>query len=82
MKEDSFSYYIIVNGAKHIVEGDGPISYEELVRMAFGSKADVNFIYTMVWEKLKGRHSGHLLPGQKITKSTDLIVSVADTSKA
>ncbi len=74
---------IIVNGRERIVE-KGVITYEEVVKLAFGSYDDnPNAVYTVTYSKGNSKKTkGSLVAGDSVKVKEGMIFNVTRTDKS
>ncbi|WP_159076451.1 multiubiquitin domain-containing protein [Flagellimonas amoyensis] len=79
----SIEYHLIVN-AKEKVWNKPFISYEEVIKLAYGSiSTDPNVCYTVIYKRgPKGFEEGSLVKGQKVKVKQRMIFNVTATNKS
>lgn len=73
-------YRIIINGREHVFEGK-KISYEEVVRLAYGKNGDMS--YTVSYSKGDDQKpKGTLVPSEEVRVKDGMIFNVTPTYKS
>lgn len=71
---------VIVNGAKKLVADLCPLSYDDVINLAFGGP--IRGIVTVQYTRGFGNRNGVLMPNQSITAVEGMVIDAVDTSKA
>ncbi len=79
-KEKDFT--IIVNAKEHLFQED-EISFEEVVKLAFGSiSPDPNVAYTVTYKRGHGNKEGSLSKGDVVKVKDGMIFNATQTNKS
>lgn len=74
---------IIINGIVHVVTKNQELSYEDIIRMAYGSYSDrSDTTYTVTYSRAHGNKKGLLFKNQSIKVKEGMLIYVTCTNRS